>query len=185
MWAELDVDFNGYLDKSEALMFVKNISECMEDKSRKENFTSEKFQTVFDQFDEDKNGFLEKAEMAVLIKKMFGKKKSEKNMEIAKINTANQEKLANFLGSYASNFTIDLDKLWIKSDTDLNGMLDKEECFKYLSIIKQNCCEERAKNYDEKDFEMLFERFDEDKNGFIEKSEMAIFLKKVFKNKDK
>lgn len=64
-------------------------------------------------------------------------------------------------------------------------MLDKEECFKYLSIIKQNCSEERAKNYVEKDFEMLFERFDEDKNGFIEKSEMAIFLKKVFKNKDK
>jgi Ca2+-binding EF-hand superfamily protein len=31
---------------------------------------------------------------------------------------------------------------------------------------------------------MLFERFDEDKNGFIEKSEMAIFLKKVFRNKD-
>lgn len=79
LWAELDVDFNGYLDKGEALMFVKNISECMEDKSRKENFTSEKFQTVFDQFDEDKNGFLEKAEMAVLIKNMFGKNKSQKN----------------------------------------------------------------------------------------------------------
>lgn len=89
LWAELDVDFNGYLDKGEAQMFVKQISECMEDKSRLENFNNEKFHSIFDRFDEDKNGFLEKAEMAVLIKKMFGRNKSAKNRDIAKNNTAN------------------------------------------------------------------------------------------------
>jgi hypothetical protein len=74
--------------------------------------------------------------MAVLIKKMFGRNKSAKNRDIAKNNTANKEKLANFLGKYALNFSIDLDELWIKSDEDLNGMLDKEECKKFLSVVK-------------------------------------------------
>ena len=39
----------------------------------------------------------------------------------------------------------------------------------------------RAQNYDEDDFDELFQKFDQDKNGFIEKGEMAVFIKKVFR----
>ena len=36
---------------------------------------------------------------------------------------------------------------------------------------------DRAQNYKEGNFGQLFEKFDEDKNGFIEKHEMANFIK--------
>ena len=40
---------------------------------------------------------------------------------------------------------------------------------------------DRVLNYKESQFDYLFDQFDEDKNGFIEKSEMAVFIKQVFK----
>ena len=41
--------------------------------------------------------------------------------------------------------------------------------------------EERAKNYDESKFEQIFDKYDEDKNGFIEKSEMTTLIKMTFR----
>ena len=42
--------------------------------------------------------------------------------------------------------------------------------------------ESRAKNYDESKFEELFNKYDEDGNGYIKKSEMVVLLKKAFAN---
>jgi len=36
---------------------------------------------------------------------------------------------------------------------------------------------ERAANYSEDTFDKIFARFDEDKNGFLEKAEMAALIK--------
>jgi Ca2+-binding EF-hand superfamily protein len=43
---------------------------------------------------------------------------------------------------------------------------------------------ERAENYKEEDFEKLFKKFDDDKDGFMDKTELAVFIKKVFKKSD-
>jgi len=60
-------------------------------------------------------------------------------------------------------------------------MLDRAEAKTFLAEIKEHMAEERAGNYSEENFEKLFDKFDEDKNGFLEKFEMAVLLKKVFK----
>jgi len=56
-------------------------------------------------------------------------------------------------------------------------MLDRKECRAFINELRKHLSEERASNYNEAQFDSLFERFDEDKNGFIEKSEMAVFIK--------
>lgn len=84
------------------------------------------------------------------------------------------------LGNYAKNFSIDLDGLWKEMDKDGNLMLDKSECKSFIQIVTNFIAPERAQNYNAKDFTKLFNLYDEDKNGFISKSEMAVFLKKVF-----
>ena len=47
------------------------------DKERAQSYKREKFEQIYESFDEDDNGFLSKAEMATLIKKTF-KKNSKK-----------------------------------------------------------------------------------------------------------
>ena len=60
------------------------------------------------------------------------------------------------MGAYAKNFTKDVDVLWEEVDFDKNGVLDKEECKAFLTEIKKNITEERAKNYDEANFDKIF-----------------------------
>jgi Ca2+-binding EF-hand superfamily protein len=60
-------------------------------------------------------------------------------------------------------------------------MLDKEECKNFLNELKKITNEDRAANYKEENFEKLFEKFDDDKNGFMEKSELSVLIKQVFK----
>ena len=73
MWTKHDADGNGYLDKEEALPFLDEVAQII-DQSRAKNHDRSQFDTVFEKFDEDKNGFLSKAEMATLIKIIFRKK---------------------------------------------------------------------------------------------------------------
>lgn len=42
--------------------------------------------------------------------------------------------------------------------------------------------QDRRNNYDPSKFESMFDEFDEDKNGFMSKSEMAQFIKIAFKS---
>ena len=39
--------------------------------------------------------------------------------------------------------------------------------------------------YDAAKFDQLFKDYDEDKNGFLEKAEMCVFIKKTFKQEKK
>ena len=60
-------------------------------------------------------------------------------------------------------------------------MLDKKELQEFLKEISKHVTLDRSYNYKEANFDKIFEEFDDDKNGFIQKSEMANFLKKIFK----
>ena len=52
-----------------------------------------------------------------------------------------------------------------------------------MGYLKNQIKPERAVNYNESQFDELFNKFDEDKNGFIDKTEMAVFIKKIFSTK--
>jgi Ca2+-binding EF-hand superfamily protein len=41
--------------------------------------------------------------------------------------------------------------------------------------------EERKDNYSTENFEKIFAQFDTDQNGYLEKAELAVLIKKVFK----
>lgn len=41
--------------------------------------------------------------------------------------------------------------------------------------------EERKENYKPENFEKIFKEFDSDKNGYLEKAELATLIKRVFK----
>ena len=73
LWMQHDVDGSGWLDKSEAKLFIEKLVECIDDRERAALYDPQNFEIIFNQFDEDKNGFLEKSEMSVLIKKVFSK----------------------------------------------------------------------------------------------------------------
>jgi Ca2+-binding EF-hand superfamily protein len=53
-----------------------------------------------------------------------------------------------------------------------------------MSELKKIVKPERGDNYDEANFEKLFQKFDDNGDGFMEKKEIAVFIKKVFKKTD-
>lgn len=53
-------------------------------------------------------------------------------------------------------------------------MLDKDEAKNFIGDIKKLLIDQKkAKNYDPSKFDQNFDKFDEDKNGFLSKAEMS------------
>lgn len=178
----MDSDKNGTLDPTEAKCFMVELQKIATE-DRKGNFKEDGFENVFKRFDDDNNGFLEKSELAVLIKHVFKTPAEVVARNAAMKKPSNKKSLKEILGNYADKFTKDLDVMYGEHDTDLNGMLDRVEMKTFLAELVRNMEEERAKNYDEANFDALFDTYDDDSNGYIEKSEMAVFIKKVFAKK--
>ena len=63
--------------------------------------------------------------------------------------------------------------MWEEHDIDNNGLLDPNEAKALLNEIVTIIDPNRAKNYKKEDFDIHFERFDEDKNNNLSKREMA------------
>ena len=80
------------------------------------------------------------------------------------------------------SFKEDLDELWDAHDINKDGHLNKAEAKKFIDKLVQGLDYERAKNYNPENFEKVFEEFDEDKNDWLTKGEMATLIKKVFRN---
>ena len=80
------------------------------------------------------------------------------------------------------SFKEDLDELWEAHDINKDGHLNKTEAKKFIDKLVQGLDYERAKNYNPENFEKVFEEFDEDKNDWLSKGEMATLIKKVFRN---
>ena len=52
----------------------------------------------------------------------------------------------------------------------------------FIEKVTQSIEGGRASNYDKDKFDEMFERFDEDHNGYLSKVEMAQFIKVLFRN---
>ena len=63
--------------------------------------------------------------------------------------------------------------------------MDQQEAFQFVDeFAKYFIDQTRAKNFTFDKFRDIFIEFDEDKNGFLSKPEMAVLIKKVFKSSD-
>ena len=85
--------------------------------------------------------------------------------------------LTGLLGEYSNNFEIDADDLWYMVDFDKNGILSKDECKDFLEELQTYTTQQRAMNYQPARFDQIFKAFDSDKNGYVEKAEMAVLIK--------
>ena len=61
-------------------------------------------------------------------------------------------------------------------------MLNKEEARLFIATISKYVSDERGKFYDHDKFDALFKEIDEDDNGYLTRNEVAIFIKKAFKD---
>jgi Ca2+-binding EF-hand superfamily protein len=75
---------------------------------------------------------------------------------------------------------IKIDLIWEKRDLDRNGYMDREECRPLLNEIVKIIEPDRQNNYKPEDYNRIFDEFDEDGNGFMEKAEMSVLIRKVF-----
>ena len=97
---------------------------------------------------------------------------------------ASEKTLKEYLATYSASFSQDIDEVWLKNDLDKNGYLDKVEAKAFLDQVVKIIDKDRAGNYDPKQFDVIFEKFDENNDKFLSKSEMSVVIKKVFtKNK--
>ena len=87
---------------------------------------------------------------------------------------------------YVKRFNGNLDELWNKVDTNKDTYLDKVEAKKFMEELGKIVKPEEKGTYNMANFETQFDKYDEDKNGVLEKGEMCVFIKKMFtKNKKK
>ena len=74
-------------------------------------------------------------------------------------------------------------------DKDGNATLDKKEAFQFVNALNGKLLRELQRklgtSYSQKGFNIIFNRFDLDKNGYLDKGEMAKFIVKTFKLKPK
>ena len=69
LWAQYDVDGNGYLDKTETKRFV---ADTFKNLSASDQLSEEQFEEAFNEFDQDKSGKIDKGEMVNYMKKAAG-----------------------------------------------------------------------------------------------------------------
>ena len=62
--------------------------------------------------------------------------------------------------------------------------MDKSEAKVFLDEVAESINQSRCKNYDRNQFDQLFDEFDTDNNGYLSVSEMAFFIKQVFRDQN-
>ena len=60
-------------------------------------------------------------------------------------------------------------------------MLDKTEARNFIEELQKIVNSEMSGNYKPENFDKLFTQYDDDKNGYLEKKEMCVFIKKNFR----
>ena len=139
---------------------------------------------------------IEKFELDDLLKQVFKAEKTPKLSaeEQAKKKEKAKEKKANQLSfsdkmrlgpEYLKRFKVDLDELWTSVDTNGDNFLDKTEARNFMEKLGQNVKPEDKGTLTMDNFDKQFNLYDEDKNGFLEKAEMCVFIKKMFKKEKK
>ena len=75
---------------------------------------------------------------------------------------------------------MDVDRLWNKADTNNTKCLGKQQIKNFVDTLVLFADEQTTVNYDPNNFDNLFEQCDQSQDGFLRKSEIALFLKKGF-----
>ena len=65
---------------------------------------------------------------------------------------------------------------------DNNGYLEHAEAKQFIANATYLIRTDRAENFDPANFDKIFNEFDEDQNGYLDKGELATLIKKVFRN---
>ena len=87
--------------------------------------------------------------------------------------------------SLSKVFKKDLDLIWEARDVNNDGLLQRDECKLFLSQVQKTVKDSNVKKrYRTYEFDALFDQFDEDGNGYIEKREMVQFLQFIFLDSD-
>ena len=89
------------------------------------------------------------------------------------------------MANYSATFSQDIDVMWNHYDFDNNGYLDREEARGFVDQVSKCIGKERSKNYNPDHFDYLFDKFDENQDEYLTKSEMAVYVKKVFTNQNR
>ena len=90
-----------------------------------------------------------------------------------------------YLKKYNASFSRPLDEVWAEIDTNGKGQLTKDQTKQFMAQVVTLIDQDRMNNYDPSKFESMFDEFDDDKNGFMSKSEIAQFIKIAFKSTKK
>ena len=73
-----------------------------------------------------------------------------------------------------------MEKIWVDYDKDMNGILDKDECRKFVKQTLLMMSEQGdMDDFSEETFEEVFKELDDNKDGQIDKEEMKNFIEKV------
>ena len=83
--------------------------------------------------------------------------------------------------NYLKRFNGNLDEIWDRVDVDGNKMLDKAETKNFIEELQKIVNPEMSGSYEPAKFDQLFKLYDDDKNGYLEKAEMTVFIQKSFR----
>ena len=86
------------------------------------------------------------------------------------------------LQSYIQYFSIDMDQEWEKHAVANSDAMTRDEAKKFVTNIAQYASEERGKFYDQNNFDQIFDELDDQGRGYLSRNEMALLVKKAFKD---
>lgn len=68
-----------------------------------------------------------------------------------------------------------IDDIWYLYDVDKDGFLDRDETRKFACEVIGS----KHRTYTKEEFEFIFNEFDTDRSGTLQKSEMCAFIKRA------
>lgn len=170
LFKSLDEDRNGYLIKAEIALLLKLAFKRPKQATRRaENMDKAKKAAESYQLSVELKTWMQK----------YGKEKDKEKDKVIEKDNENEEKdEKEEIEEEAIIQPKGPDQIWDEVDLNKNGVLDKEEAKQFLDALAETLNPEKAAClHGASSHEELFDKFDDEKNGFIAKDEMAVFIK--------
>lgn len=88
---------------------------------------------------------------------------------------------SDLLNDLNENVKENIDLIWNKTDQDKNGLLDKGKFKDFLSNVTNLIFLNKEHNFNETDFEDLFDKYTQSQRLGVGKSEIADLIEQIFK----